>query len=30
MLFDTDADALAVPEDYYSAIAEASKLAGDG
>ena len=29
MLFDIDADALAVPEDYYSAIAEASELAGD-
>ena len=28
MLFDIDADALAVPEDYYSAIAEASELAG--
>ena len=28
-LFDIDADALVVPEDYYSAIAEASELAGD-
>ena len=28
-LFEIDADALAVPEDYYSAIAEASELAGD-
>jgi len=29
MLFDIDADALTVPEDYYSAIAEGSELAGD-
>ncbi len=29
MLFDIDAHALAVPEDYYSAIAEAIKLVGD-
>ena len=29
MLFDIDADALAVPEDYYSAFAEANELAGD-
>ena len=29
MLFDIDADALAVPEDYYSTIAEANDLAGD-
>ena len=29
MLFGIDADALAVPADYYSAIAEASELAGD-
>ena len=29
MLFDIDADALAVPENYYSAIAEANELAGD-
>jgi hypothetical protein len=28
-LFDIDADSLVVPEDYYSAIAEASELAGD-
>ena len=29
MLFDIDADALAVPEDYYSAIVKASELSGD-
>jgi hypothetical protein len=28
-LFDIDADALEVPEDYYSAIAAATKTAGD-